>query len=105
MAADEVKPTQDIEAVREARRQVAAERAERIRSHLASAAEDYAAAIIEQDWKVLKFGSLDEWREAMFAGHRLTPQTRRNVAEVLTGAGKTVREIAAATGTAKSTAA
>jgi hypothetical protein len=32
-----------------ARRQAAEERAGRIRSHLASAAQDYAAAVIEED--------------------------------------------------------
>jgi hypothetical protein len=80
-------------------------RAERIRSHLADAAQDYAAAILEEDWKVLGYGSIEAWRETMFAGTRLAVETRRQVAELLSAEGKTVREIAEATETTKSTAA
>lgn len=82
-----------------ARRVKAEARAERIRSHLASAAEEYAAAVIEQDWRTLGYASPEEWREAMFAGQRLTVETRRQVHELLSAEGMGTKEIGTATGT------
>ena len=79
-------------------------RAERIRSHLADAAQEYATAIIEQDWKVLGFGSIEAWREAMFSGQRLAVETRRQVAELLSAEGQTLKEIGTATGASEATA-
>jgi hypothetical protein len=83
MAAEEIVPTQTFSPEQAARRAKAEERAERIRSHLAAAAEDYVAAVIEEDRRALGFGSIEVWRAAMFAGQRLAVETRRQVAELL----------------------
>lgn len=97
----EISPSQVIAPERRAK---AEERAGRIRAHLASAAEEYAAAIIEEDWRALGFACLEEWRSAMFGAQRLTVEARRQVAELLSAEGKTLREIGTATGTSEATA-
>ena len=85
------------------RRAKAEDRAERIVTRLESAAEDYAAAIIEEDWRALGLSGLDEWRARVFGDKRLTVEARRQLHEALNGHGMGQREIAGATGVHEST--
>ncbi len=82
----------------------AQQRAERIRSHLAGAAEEYAQAVLEDDWDALGYADVAQWAADQFGQAKFTPEARRQVAELLSARGKTVRQIAAATGVSKSVA-
>jgi hypothetical protein len=83
----------------------AQQRAGRIRDHLAGAAEEYATAVLEGDWDVLGYGDVAAWAADQFGQHKFTPDARRQVAALLAARGKTVRQIAAATGVHNATAA
>jgi hypothetical protein len=89
---------EEIEAV-PGQESTAQERFARIQARGTELAADIAAAVLEQDWKTLGYGSPDAWREALLAGWQLTADVRRQVVEALTAAGKTAKEIASATGT------
>jgi hypothetical protein len=80
-------------------------RADEIRCALVDAVEDYALAVLEEDWKTLGYDSVADWHENEFGGQRFTVETRRQVAELLSGAGQTQRAIAAATGVSQATTA
>lgn len=90
--------------VTDTRKIKARQRAERIRLHLGEAAQDYAAAVVEEDWRHLGYESAEEWRVSEFGQQRFTPVARKQVAAMLSAAGKSRREIAAATGVSKDTA-
>jgi hypothetical protein len=81
----------------------AKQRLERIRAHLASAAEEYAAAVLAKDWETLSYPDLESWRDAILDDKRFTAQTRATIAATLDQAGMPVRAIAEATGVGKST--
>jgi hypothetical protein len=84
------------------RRQAAEQRAGRIVSHLAGAAEEIAQAILDEDWTAMGL-SPQEWRARLFGDKRLTVEARRQVHELLSGEGMSTREIAEATGTPQRT--
>jgi len=88
------------------RRQAAEERAARIRSGLAglvSTAQEYAQAILEEDWKALGCDSARQWREEQFGALQPGAEARRQVHELLSGEGMSTRDISAATGTPQRT--
>jgi len=94
---------QVLTAEQAARRQAAEDRASRIVAHLESAAADIAAAVIDKDWEALGV-TRDEWQARLLYGYRrLTPAARKTVHELLAADGMSGREIAAATGTPRST--
>lgn len=66
-------------------------------------AQAYARAILEKDWQTLGLEFTD-WQAEVLGGVKLAIGPRRQVAKALEAAGKTVRQIAAATGVSKSVA-
>jgi hypothetical protein len=82
----------------------AQQRAGRIRSHVAGAAQEYAQAVLDRDWDVLGYAGVAGWAADQFGAHRFARETRQQVAEILSASGQTVRQIAAATGVSKSVA-
>jgi Helix-turn-helix domain len=106
MTAQEIEPGQVISPEQRASAEA---RAGRISAHLAAAephlagaAEEYAAAVIERDWDHLGL-TREEWHAALFAGTRLTVEARRTVHELLSEQGLSVRAIGQATGTSPAT--
>lgn len=79
-------------------------RQQRIRGGLVTAAGEYAAAVLAEDWRVLGFASVAEWAADTLGEQAWQPGPRQQVAELLSAGGMSVRAIAAATGTSKSTA-
>lgn len=61
---------------------------------------EFVKAIEERDWEALGFESIEAWRNALFGklNRKLDASIRKEVVRMLTATGKTVREIAAATG-------
>lgn len=88
--------------INRAQRKAAEERAERIVSHLATAADEIAQAILDEDWTAMGL-SPEEWRARLFGDQRLTVEGRRRVHELLSGEGMTTRQIGDATGTPRET--
>lgn len=65
-----------------------------LRGSLAESAELYARAVLAEDWRVLGFGSLEAWQADVLGSARLAVEARQKIAEQLSAAGKTAREIA-----------
>lgn len=83
--------------------QVATKRAAQIRSDLQQTAVLYVKAVTEQDWRVLGYPNVRTWMASEFGPDRFSAERRKEIVAMLTTAGRTQREIAAATGTSKST--
>jgi DNA-directed RNA polymerase specialized sigma24 family protein len=82
----------------------ARKRFHRITREYVRAATDFADAVEQEDWKFLGYSDIEEWRSALFSEvGRLTAPARKEVVRRLTVSGKTVREIAAATGASRGT--
>ena len=80
----------------EARKQQAHNRAEQIRLGVQSTAVLYARALAEEDWRVLGYQSVAGWSEAEFGMDRFSRERRQEIVVMLTQAGWTQRQIAAA---------
>lgn len=87
----------------ESRKQLAADRAEQIRLGLQSSAVLYAAAITEEDWKVLSYASEKAWAAAEFSPDRFSTENRKRLVAMYGAWGWSQRQIAAATGASQST--
>jgi hypothetical protein len=83
--------------------QLARERAECIRTSLATAAHTYAIAVAEEDWRTLGYATVQEWADAELGPVKWTPEARREIGEYLAAAGFTFRQIAAAEGVSSGT--
>lgn len=82
-----------------------AERDHALRSKLAESAELYARAVLAEDWRAFGFASVEAWRDDVLGSARLAAEVCTRIVVQLAEAGRTVREIAAATGTPRSTVA
>lgn len=80
----------------------ALDRLTKLQKGLGDLAEVYAEAVLSKDWEALGL-TVAQWQAQVFEGTQLSLETRRKVSGMLSEAGRTVREIAAATGTSKST--
>jgi transposase-like protein len=85
------------------RQRAAQDRAAQIRLNVQRAAVLYVQAVLEQDWQALGYGSVPAWAAGEFGPDRFSAARRREIVALLTGAGYTIRQIAAATGAARST--
>ncbi len=81
----------------------AAQRAEQIRLGLQQTAVLYARAVAEKDWKALGYLSVKAWAAGEFGPDRFSTQRRKEIVALLTAAGYTQRQIAAATGASPGT--
>lgn len=86
-----------------AARRRAGKRAENIRKAGGFIVEQYGQAVLEKDWDVMGYASVEEWRETEFSGFRLTVEARAGTAWLMLEGGQSVPEIAAATGVDEST--
>jgi hypothetical protein len=87
----------------ENRKQLAASRAEQIRLGLQSAGVLYAAAVKEEDWKVLGCNSVQDWNRKEFGPDRFSPDNRKRLVGMYSAWGWTTRQIEAATGASHGT--
>ena len=85
-----------------AARRRAGKRAENIRKAGVFLVETYAAAVLEKDWDVMGYTSVEEWRDAEFGMFRMLPEARREAAQLMLEGGQAVPGIAAATGASES---
>lgn len=86
-----------------ARQHAAHARAEQIRLNVQRAAVLYVQAIVEKDWQALGYGGVPDWAAGEFGPDRFSAERRREIVALLTQAGYTTRQIAAATGAGHST--
>ena len=84
-------------------RQRAQDRFTHIRNNLKTSVADYLQALRDEDWRELDFASVETWRVALLDGMEFGKEARNAIIRALDAEGKTVREIAAATGASRGT--
>ena len=77
------------------------ERAEQIRLGFQSTAVLYAKAVDAKDWTALGYRSVSAWAKGEFGPDRFSAERRKEIVAMLTAAGHTQRQIAAATNSSK----
>jgi hypothetical protein len=81
------------------RRAIAEQRREDIRRHFSAAADQYAQAVVDEDWRHLGYDDIESWRISILGDDkRFTADARKHIVGWLTELGMTVRQITAATG-------
>ena len=102
----EINPAAEITALfSKERRKQAADRDRELRERAEDFTELYVRALLDEDWRVLEFGSAEEWTADVLKDIRLDKLARERVAAQLAAEGKTTREIGAQTACSQSTAA